>query len=322
MTRTLASRMTNDTTTLHGWGPINWQAKFLAAATKSQKISMPVLLDLCDAVNGAKPILSLPRWRENKRDLHLEIECGNDWTRHNMACLGMGLLWQVHRVSIDGKPVDVCDVTKFDAHWHARYPDTLKAGDHQIVADVECAYIDSAKLLGVDGNKLPSAFWPEARRRWKTAVSSVLKIHKDHDQTVAMVTDEQRSPGPNGGILIERAVVQADQKGKKMVVRIKLPKKLLIAASYDATAVVEGQSVPIELGPVWAYSVKNTWASNGNTIEKSIDNLPRSADHIAIRLTPNPRHVDGFPAVSEIWGKPATLENVPLERLDLSVDRP
>ncbi|MGD0899680.1 MAG: serine/threonine-protein kinase, partial [Thermoguttaceae bacterium] len=173
-----------------GWDqPLNWPNQFLGAATKGGMISPPVLLDLCDALCGPKPVIRLPRWREGKDGLPITIVYGSAWNTHNQDCLGVELLWQVERVSLDGKPIEVRDNHTFGENWSGTCPGTLKAGDHQVVADVQCAYVDEDKLIGLNGGDLPADRWPEARKRWKQSVSATLKVYTAGEPLVSLVTD-------------------------------------------------------------------------------------------------------------------------------------
>jgi len=318
------------TTRPNGWDqPLNWQCQFLSKATQAGMISPPLLLGLCDAFYGPKPILEpLPRLREGKRDLPIAVRYGSPWI--SQSGLGVELLWQVERVLLDGKPTEAPQPeagpampdSRFSEYWWGSRPVTVKAGDHQVVVEVQCAYVDQGNLIGLRGDNLPVDRWPEALKRWKQSVSAPLKVYPVGKPIVSLVTDPGQAPGPGGGITIERLVVQADRDGKKKII-LKVdftpgPSPCL-ALSYDAAAAIEGQPAKLGLGPMWIVLRGNSSTQSGGELEASIDRLDPSIRVADIILTPNPAHVEQYPEVSKIWGKTVVLRGVPLERLDLKV---
>ena len=175
--------------------PLLWKDGFLGAATKAGMVSPPVLLDLCDAVYGRKPAIRLPRWREGKPDLPIRIEYGSVWAYQTKPFLGVELLWHVERVLLDGKPMKVQLYPMFYGEaWYGSCPGSLKAGNHKFAVDVECAYVDSDKLIGLNGKDLPVDHWPDARKRWKQSVSTDLKVYAADEPMVSLITDPTRSP--------------------------------------------------------------------------------------------------------------------------------
>ena len=303
-----------------GWNqPLSWQNGFLSAATKAGMISPPVLFSLCDAFYGPQPIIQpLHRMREGKDGLQVEITYGNPWSSQNG--LGVELLWQVERVLLDGKPVELQQPVRSGERWSGSCPGALKAGDHEVVVVVQCAYVNQAKLIGLNPSDLPIARWPEARKRWKQSVSAPLKSFTVDESIVSLTTDPDKSPGPRGGIKIDRLVVQADRDGKKKLVLkadFNADPSLCLPISYDVAVTLEGHPNPHKLGALWIVRNGNGSTSGGDQLEGPLDQLGPSIRKADVILTPNPSHVEQYPDVSEIWGKEVILRGVPLERLDL-----
>jgi len=305
-----------------GWHqPLTWQNNFLAAATKAGMISPPVLFDLCDAVYGPKPIIGpLPRWREGKAGLQIYVAHGSVWDSQNQACLGLQLLWQVERVSLDGKLIEIRQLINASGsqRW-GPFSGALKAGDHRVVVEVQCAYVDPGKMIGLNAADLPVDRWPKARKRWKQTVSAPLKVYTASEPIVSLVTDAGRSPGPDGGIKIDRLVAQADRDGgKKIILKIEFAsgKSPSLSLSYDVAAAIEG-SKRIELGTLWIVRNSNSATSSGDQVEANINRLDPSIRKADIILIPNPAHVEQIPEVSGIWGEKVILSGIPLERLDI-----
>jgi hypothetical protein len=300
----------------NGWDqPLHWQGDFVKSATQAGKVSEPLLLALCDAFHGKKPVIPpLPRIREGKQGLSIEVQYGNRWS--DEAQFGLELLWQADRVLLDGKPLDVRQTSKTNNDWTCYHDGRLPAGDHEITVELECAYVDQRRLLGLSARNLHKSRWPEASKRWKQSVSATLKVHPHDTPLVALTTDPSQDPGSTGGARIDRLVVQADQNGKKkLVLKAELP-FAQSTLSYDVAVSLNGQLIP--LGPFWIVQSGHYTSRNGcHPLEARLDTLDPSITQADIHLTPNPRHVEQYPEVSEIWGKKTVLRAVPLERLDL-----
>jgi hypothetical protein len=299
----------------NGWNqPLSWQADFVKAAVQAGKISEPVFLALCDAFYGPKPtIRPLPRVREDQPGFGIGVEYGSPWSSH--SGFGVELVWEVRRVLLDGQPVEVRQNYKVGDRWSARHDGSLKAGDHEVTIEVEGAYIDQAKLIGLNAADLPASRWPKARKRWKKSVSAPLKVYAKGERVVPLNTDSRRDPNRTGGLKIERLVVQADKDGKKIVLLVAFTAELSIPLSCDVAAVLPSQTV--QLGGVWVVHDRGCMDSGPNQLEARVDTLDASVKYAEIILTPNPKHIEYRPEVSEIWGGKIILKRIPIERLDL-----
>jgi hypothetical protein len=310
----LTSHMT--TTRPNGWDqPLSWQGDFVKAAVRAGKISEPVYLALCDAFYGSQPVIQpLPRVREGEPGFAVEVAYGNTWGHH--SGLGAELVWEVRRVLLDRQPLDVRQNCKLGQRWSAYHDGSLKAGDHELTVEVECAYIDQDQLIGLNAADLPANRWPKARKRWKQSVSAPMKVYSASERIVPLNTDSRRDPNRSGGMKIERLVAQADQAGaKKIILRVAYTPELTIPLSCDVAVVLPGQTV--QLGGQWVVQERNYQASGGSQLEARIDTLDASVKDAEIILTPNPKHIEHRPEVSEIWGGKIILQHVPIERLDL-----
>lgn len=305
------------TTRPQGWDrPLNWQDDFLKSANNAGKISDPVLFALCDAFYGPKPIVEpLPRVREGlQQGFGIEVKYGNTWSSH--SGLGVELLWEVTQVLLDGKPVSVRQNHKHGENWSGYYDGSLEAGDYEVTVEVQGAYVDPNKLLGQNKHDLPAKLWPKARKQWKSSASAPLKVYTKDVPIVPLTTDPERDPTSAGAIQVSRLVVQADRDdGKKLILKTEISDGLPIPISCDVAAEFHDQTV--ELGSLWAVRTENRSASSGTQLQKRIDTLDPSVKLADIILTPNPKHIEHRPEVTEIWGEKIILRNTPVERLDL-----
>ena len=291
-----------------------WQGRsheFLKSARQAGKISEPVLIDLCDAFYGRNPVISpLSRLREGKSQFDIMIRCGGVLSSSG---IGVQLLWQVDRVLLDGQPVEVAWGFKSGGSWPGRCQGNLPAGDHKVTAELECAYLDQSKLIGLNPRDLPADRWPAALKRWKPSVSAPLRIYTADEQIVPLSTDPSLDPRRTGGLTVERFVVQADRDERKnVIVQFAFDHSLAIPLSFDVSAMLGDQTV--KLGRIWAVNSRDTSANRLSCSFETLDPSIRRADII---LTPNPRHIEFRPEVSEIWGEKIVVEQAPIERLDL-----
>ena len=192
----------------------------------------------------------------------------------------------------------------------------LPPGDHELVAELECAYIDENKLVGPNVYELPVKSWPPARKQWQQSVAATLRVIPVGKQVIALDTNRAHDPGPSGGVRVVGFFAQAEPNGrKKIVLKIAFDQTLAVPLSYDVSANFKGQSV--KLGQAWISRGVNEVASGGDRLEAIVDKLDPEVKSADIVLTPNPAPIEERGEVSEIWGKKTVLQNVEIERLDL-----
>jgi len=301
----------------NGWDePFHWQDSFLTAATSAGLISDPVLMELCDAFFGTKAKLKpLERMREGRAGFAPQIKFGNRWDHHFGA--GVKLLWEVTSIKLDGKPLPVRQTSKNDHEWSGYYDDPLPVGEHKVTFEIECAYIDDAKLAGLTTGRLPARNWPEALKRWQQTLSTKFTVHSTEEQILEFVTDFERSPERTGGIQVNRLVAMDDQGGgKRLSLNIDFNENLAVPIAFDVVAKLGEEEIP--LGYMHAASASNWSTRSGTELEKRIDTLDPDVRTVDLILTPNPKALERYPQVKEIWGEKVILRDVPLERFDLA----
>jgi len=304
------------TTKPDGWdSPFHWQDEFLEAAEAAGAISDPVMVDLCDAFFGSKPRLdALPRLREGADQFRIEIGHGNTWDSH--SGLGVRLLWDVTRITLDGKPVEYRMHHKSDTDWNGQCNVKPAVGKHEVVVEVECAYINRDQLVGLNTRDLPAKHWPEGRKRWKTTTTGTLEVFSPNEPIVSLTTDPNLDPERAGAIRITRLVVQPDRNGRKRVVlNTELTGDLPVSVSFDVTAVIDGES--IAMGSMYCVRSENWSTSSGSNRQKTVEALAPDVTFADIVLTPNPKHVEQIPRAKEIWGEKVVITAVPIDRFDL-----
>jgi hypothetical protein len=172
-----------------GWNePMPWQSPFLRAESQANLISEEVLYELCDAYYGSKPSLKIIN--ADRKGFHLEVENGGHWSMGHSG-VDIDLIWYVNRALIDGVPVNISDGHGiFDWMWQADLPVKLEPGEHEVVAEVECGYIDHKNRNGLLSRFSPDK-WPATLKRWTTSASAKFTVPGDQ------ATTQQVSPQSN-----------------------------------------------------------------------------------------------------------------------------
>lgn len=295
-----------------GWDqPLHWADGFVQNASAAGLLSDETRIALADAFYGTRPAVQpLPRVRENSPSFNLGVKFGNTWGR--TSGIDLALVWDVTAVKIDGEPLDVRQTHHFADDWSGHCAAQLPAGEHELSAEIECAYIARSKLIGLDEHDLPSERWPTPVKRWTATASSPFRVYTDAEPIVALATDPDQDPRRFGAIDVERLVAQAgEQGGAKIVVKLAATPMLPIPVSADVAVRVGGQT--LEMGAMW---VSRDGSSNLQ-MEKAIESLDPGVTIADVLLTPNPAPIERRPEVKEIWGAPIELRGERLERLDL-----
>lgn len=304
------------TTKPNGWnGTLSWQDGFLRSAASAGLISEPVLISLCDANYGTKAeIEQLPRLREGRGDFHLRITYGSDWG--NSIGVGVTHVWEVVAVRLDGKRLDIRQTEKSSGHWSGFHQGPMPAGEHELTVEIECAYIDAALLTALNTNELLSKHWPEARKRWTQTVATKLKIYTKDEPILKLVSDMSRAPDQTRGIQINRLVVQTDRDDKRRIaLNVDFNTNLAVPIGFDVAVKLGDQT--IGLGHMFALIDPGKRISGGRQLETRIDSLDPAIREADIILTPNPRQIERYREVEEMWGKEIVIPEVPLDRFDL-----
>lgn len=298
-----------------GWDqPLHWQDEFLKAATQAGLISDPVMYELCDAFYGPKPVIRpLPRLRAGDSGFDITIKYGSTWS--NNSGLDLQLVWDVNQVLVDDKPVEAKRSHRSRDSWHGQCKGDLTAGEHKIAVEVEAAYIDNKKLIGLSTHDLPKKNWPIAAKRWKQTVSIPMRVFTVDEPIVGLTTDPSLDPTKSRAIKVKRLVAQVYPRGGiQLILQFDYGPTDLVPLSNDVT--VKAGRETYQIGSQWVIRTGNSM-SRGGSLRKRIESLDPSVRTCDIILTPNPKHIEQRPEVKAIWGETITILNVPIERLDL-----
>ena len=101
---------------------------------------------------------------------------------------------------------------------------------------------------------------------------------------------------------------------------ISIAEDLSVPISCDVTAMIDDQT--FEFGTFYGGKVASTTFSSAGGYQTQIGNVDEQVTSAVVSLTPNPSYIKQVPGVTQIWGKPIILPNVPVERFDLEDKRP
>lgn len=296
-----------------GWDqPLSWQDEFLEAADKAGLLSDQLLADLADAFHGpTATIRPFQRLREDNRGFDIEIEYGSDWDPAAVPTL----LWQVDRILLDGEPIELKKAHRSRGRWFNRHEGRIAKGDHKVTCEITCAYVDKSNLIGLNADRLPASRWPKPIKKWKQTISAPLTVFTEDVSLIELTTDAELDP--TSGIKVKRCVVQADEGNSKKVI-VKLDAGAGVATSWDVSIVLASEEIP--LGYRWAIVNERRSLGGGTELSAKIKSLDPGIEIAKIKLIPAPKRIEHRSEAKEIWGKPITIFNVDVERLDLEVE--
>ncbi len=311
------------------WGkPLNHAEDFFGAARQRDLIPEPQLLKLCDAYFGTEPKLKPINAKSNVK--RVEIEFGSRWDNEMHHGLGVRHVWDVTRILVDGQPVELEPTSSHSGNrMFCRLKDALPLDGKELMAEVEVAYIDSSKLIGLHGD-IPVARWPKAIKRWQQTVTIPLDGSdptKRKPKPIQLVTDPALAPSP---LQIERLVVQPDEGGlSTIVVKWKSLHETFqsnAAVSYDVF--VDTGDEEVHVGSTFVVRKGTGTTSNGSQLVSRGHLIAADIEAADVILRPSPKYLEGvlenspdMEPITEIWGKSSTIEDVTLERLDLEASR-
>jgi hypothetical protein len=161
-----------------GWDqPLSWQRRFLEQAAQKRLISPKAQITLAEAFFGPAPTVKVttPALTSDDTQFTFNIHYGSTWADH--TGLGIGLIWNVKQVMLNGKPLKLRDVQK---HWGREATITgeseLTAGEHKLTVELDCALVDAARLNGLDLDNLPVEQWPKSRKQWVATATIPVQV--------------------------------------------------------------------------------------------------------------------------------------------------
>ena len=293
-----------------GWAQsLPWQRQFLEDGQKNNLFSDEKMVQFLDAY-FTKPTVDLRRIRENSKKLPFNIRVNGGWSD---SVLGYSLLWNVKSVTIDDQVVKTKVQHRHRNDHRAVYENSLASGDHELKIVLESAYIEKAKLVGLDPWKLKSSSWPRAFKSWEETIVVPFKVYPEDDQIIQLSKDPLNDPREH---ITCSLIAQNENETKKMVLQIKIDSDVPISCSFEVKAIVgDGQEIPLG----HTYRAKRTNSSSVGGTERAVrlDELSPEIRAADLVLKPYPHAVERFDDVEEIWGRTIVIKNVTIERYDL-----
>jgi hypothetical protein len=161
-----------------GWNqPLSWQRGFIGAAVGGKFVSDETVLRLCDAFFGPQPkVTTGGPVVVGQRGILVNVAYGNSWASN--SGFGIELLWDVKRVELDGKALQISQPNRFAERWDAYCDGPLTSGDHELKVEVECAYVDVNSAMGMNrSSPLPPSQALKAKKRWATTITTPVKVN-------------------------------------------------------------------------------------------------------------------------------------------------
>jgi len=293
-----------------GWdSSLSWQSQFIGAAQKNNLFSDKKMVQFLDAF-FEKPTVELTRIRENSKRLPFDIRFGSRWAR---SSLGYCLLWNIKSVAIDDQVVKTKEENRYQGDLSAVYENSLASGDHELKIVLESAYVDSAKLVGLENWKLKSSAWPIALKNWDETIVVPFKVYPEDDQIIQLSKDPLNDPRK---YITCSLIAQNENETKKLVLQLDINSGVPISCSFDVKALL-GDDQEIPLGYVFRAKRAKSVTTGGTTRSVRLKELSPEIRAADLVLKPYPRAVEQYGDVKEIWGPTIMIKNVPIKRYDL-----
>ena len=274
--------------------PLNWQDTFITST--ANKMSKSVYIDLHDAYFGPAR-LELGRLRDSETGFDFRVKNGSTWADN--SGLNYKLLWNIKAVELDGKPISWKQNFKTTEELNAACKGVLSPGEHELKILVDCAYVQDDKLVGLRSARLKTEDWPTPAKEWEQEIVRPIHVHTKDEELVKLAASKELDPTRE---ISCELIVQQESGKKKLIARFKFEPDTPIACSFLASAYIESKE--IKLGRVYRFTRESgSTSSSGTEITKPIASIPDDVKHADILLTPNPKAVEQYAGVSQIWGK-------------------
>lgn len=298
-------------------GPLPWADDFFWLAVSGGHISDEQFKRLCDAFYGPEPDIRIRKRLRQGKEVRFNFSSGNPWdlphTKHVQA---------LREVKVDGKPVELASQYGQDKGKHyfsggrhreieGKINTDLPPGRYELVFEIDRGLVDEKAKLDPrqDGRPGQADRWPRTLTRHTLTVKVPIVILSPDENPIDLVTDPARDPSKTGGVSITS--IQVVPEGRKLSLKpqVKIG-QLPIAVCFRMVMMVDGEKH--DMGWKGREENRTTSGSRGR-----IDSLPAGITAATVVLEPDVEHALEHLDATEIWGKPITIQNVPLERWDL-----
>ncbi len=296
-----------------GWqGRMSWQNEFFKQVHAAKMMSDDQAKRFLEAYHGPLRAESVPRARQSDSYISFNIQWNQGWD----PPLPYRLFNAAESVTLNGQPVEheIPNAWRHGLNITLRGP--LEPGKHTLLVKTHNAFIDTKLAAGLN-DITPPADWPRPFHTWPRQIALPFTVHPDDAQLVSQVDDGALDP--TAAITIESLVLQRAGEDRKVTLKLKCG-TVNVPLSFDV-AVTLGDATHA-LGGYWLQRIQEdgrvSTRSSGSSRSATI---PAPADDIrtaTVTLTPNAEYVDRISTITEIWGKPIVLNNVPVTRADVN----
>jgi hypothetical protein len=301
-------------------GPLHWADGFLKLAMGGGLVDDPQLVRLCKAFYGHNPEIRMRTRIGEKRNLDIEIRSRNSWDLP-----GVQHVLALRSLTVDGQPVtptspydQALGMNAFTGGRHRSFDpvieEGLSPGTHELTFTYDWGLLVENAPLNPKFNTRPGQkeHWPKPIITWETNDRREVVVVPESEPVVQLVTDARRDP--SAGISIER--IQVFPYGDKLRLETKY--------KCDSTDIPLCMKMAMRVGDkdydLGHFGREGNWGTSST--QRDIDALPADLTRVTVILTPDAQLAEQNLIANEIWGHPIVINNVPLERFDVSEEKP
>jgi tRNA A-37 threonylcarbamoyl transferase component Bud32 len=295
--------------------PLHWLRPLLDELGQDKLVTEAQALRFLVTFHGNPTLEPLMRLREGEHSLQLDCTLRNIW---QPQLLGMVLLDEVRSITVDGQPIPL-PMSARPSWRNYRFFSTLELPDlatgiHTLKCEVESALVAESDVAGLPDNA-PSSDWPPTKRRWKRVTEARLEVFARNAEIVGLTRDPALDPVASGGLTAKSVIIRRKGQGATAVILFDVTDKLPVPISFDVTLRLAGESIPC--GSFWNCRTTEHSMGSGNQLGADLDVPDSQIKEADLILTPSPRQIEAVPGVTQVWGKEAVFNHVPLTRQDL-----
>jgi hypothetical protein len=329
--RALGKRLGDEKAYIVGMAPSpsdHYLEEFLQIAAERKGISDSAMLDMCKDIQRRKlEIKELPRIREGSATLDMNVVYGLQEEHFYPSVTPLNLIWTVSDIRLNGEAIDFSRKGAHGSDWQGNCFVEVNPGNHLLAATVEFALVEAES--GFRG-AVECDRWPHVTRtRWTEIAEANLAVLATNKAAARPIEDPEFDPTADGSISVTKILVFPG--GNQLCeARIELVTgdERRVPISCNVYAKIGGETIPFGAyyDASWTTEIKNDRERSshyrrikgGSGLRSAIPRkLLTDDDQVAeVIFVPNPEHIEQYPNVNKIWGKPIEFKDIRLERFD------
>ena len=314
--------------------PIHWADDFVKAAVAGGNASAQQVNALAQAFYSPDPAYKMRSRAREGEPFGVTLNLYEPWDLP-----GMRQVWSLADITADGTtklvpqkrvpggrraqtppapmhPDELSGTPNTGSEVELVVPHALPRGEHEITITRDVGIVAAnATMRGLDGKPGTPDKWPSPPAQWRSVVKRKLTIVPKDASVFDVVTDPNADPFKNGKLVVKQALVRPSTRGVEVVLEFDDNPKLAPVLSYKVWISAGGEKLD------YGMLVIGTSARGGihtQTSAKAFKQLSPDVTNVDLLFEVDEKAAEPYLGIEQIWGKPHVIQNVKLQRFDLS----